>query len=233
MRMLFIASIVVAFAFPYKKDNNTINNNVDNLIAIYIDNSMSMRSHSSEKTLFEDSRTSAMKLVENLNQAQKYVLLSNDRNPENEYPMNKDEMLQRLNEMKTEAPSTSIDDIYNSLAFIKKKNDFNSATLFVYSDFQNNTMTSDDFKVDTTIKIVAFPLKSDFQNNIYIDSVWLQSPVLQKNMTNELNARIVNETANDIKGLPVNFSIDENVVAYTTCDIKADSYADVNMQFAV
>ena len=233
MRMLFIASIVVAFAFPYKKDNNTINNNVDNLIAIYIDNSMSMQSHSSEKTLFEDSRTSAMKLVENLNEAQKYVLLSNDRNPENEYPMNKDEMLQRLNEMKTEAPSTSIDDIYNSLAFIKKKNDFNSATLFVYSDFQNNTMTSDDFKVDTTIKIVAFPLKSDFQNNIYIDSVWLQSPVLQKNMTNELNARIVNETANDIKGLPVNFSIDENVVAYTTCDIKADSYADVNMQFAV
>ena len=233
MRMLFLASIVVAFAFPYKKDNNTINNNVDNLIAIYIDNSMSMQSHSSEKTLFEDSRTSAMKLVENLNEAQKYVLLSNDRNPENEYPMNKDEMLQRLNEMKTEAPSTSIDDIYNSLAFIKKKNDFNSATLFVYSDFQNNTMTSDDFKVDTTIKIVAFPLKSDFQNNIYIDSVWLQSPVLQKNMTNELNARIVNETANDIKGLPVNFSIDENVVAYTTCDIKADSYADVNMQFAV
>lgn len=233
MRMLFIASIVVAFAFPYKKDNNTINNNVDNLIAIYIDNSMSMQSHSSEKTLFEDSRTSAMKLVENLNQAQKYVLLSNDRNPKNEYPMNKDEMLQRLNEMKTESPSTSIDDIYNSLAFIKKKNDFNSATLFVYSDFQNNTMASDDFKVDTTIKIVAFPLKSDFQNNIYIDSVWLQSPVLQKNMTNELNARIVNETANDIKGLPVNFSIDENVVAYTTCDIKADSYADVNMQFAV
>ncbi|MBE6338569.1 MAG: hypothetical protein E7068_07195 [Lentimicrobiaceae bacterium] len=233
MRMLFLASIVVAFAFPYKKDNNTINNNVDNLIAIYIDNSMSMQSHSSEKTLFEDSRTSAMKLVENLNQAQKYVLLSNDRNPENEYPMNKDEMLQRLNEMKTEAPSTSIDDIYNSLAFIKKKNDFNSATLFVYSDFQNNTMASDDFKVDTTIQIVAFPLKSDFQNNIYIDSVWLQSPVLQKNMTNELNARIVNETANDIKGLPVNFSIDENVVAYTTCDIKADSYADVNMQFAV
>ena len=52
-------------------------------------------------------------------------------------------------------------------------------------------------------------------------------------MTNELNARIVNETQNEIKGLPVNFSIDENVVAYTTCDIKADSYADVNMQFAI
>ena len=232
-RMLFIAALVIAFAFPYKKDNNTINNNVDNLIAVYIDNSMSMQSLSSEKTLFEDARTSAMKLVENLNQAQKYVLLSNDRDPKNEYPMNKDEMLIRLNEMKTESVSTTFEDIYNSLSFIRKKNDFNSATFFVYSDFQNNTVTSGDLKVDTTIQIVVFPLESDFQNNIFIDSVWLQSPVLQKNMTNELNARIVNETQNEIKGLPVNFSIDENVVAYTTCDIKADSYSDVNMQFAI
>ena len=232
-RLLFLTALVIAFAFPYKKDNNTINNNVDNLIAIYIDNSMSMQSHSSEKTLFDDARNSAIKLVENLNQAQKYILLSNDRNPKNEYPMNKDELLLRLNEMKTESVSTTFEDIYNSLSFIRKKNDFNSATFFVYSDFQNNTMTSGDLKVDTTIQIVVFPLESDFQNNIYIDSVWLQSPVLQKNMTNELNARIVNETQNEIKGLPVNFSIDENVVAYTTCDIKADSYADVNMQFAI
>ena len=233
MRMLFIAALVIAFAFPYKKDNNAINNNVDNLIAIYIDNSMSMQSHSAEKTLFEDSRTSALKLVENLNQAQKYILLSNDRDPKNEYPMNKDEMIMRLNEMKSEAAPTTFEDVYNSLSFIKKKNDFKSATLFAYSDFQENMMKFCDLKNDSTIQVVVFPLKSDFQNNIYIDSVWLQSPVLQKNMTNELNARIVNETSNDIKGLPVNFSLDENIVAYTTCDIEANSHSDVNMQFVI
>lgn len=232
-RMLFIAALVIAFAFPYKKDNNAINNNIDNLIAVYIDNSMSMQSLSSEKTLFEDSRASAIKLVENLNQAQKYILLSNDREPKNEYPMNKDEMLICINEMKSEAAPVPFEEIYNSLSFIKKKNDFNTATLFAYSDFQKNATLFDELKADTTIQVVVFPLKSDFQNNIYIDSVWLQSPVLQKNMTNELNARIVNETPNDIKGLPVNFSIDENIVAYTTCDINSNSYADVNMQFAV
>ena len=232
-RMLFIASLVIAFAYPYKKDNNAINNNVDNLIAVYIDNSMSMQSLSAEKTLFEDSRSSAMKLVENLNQAQKYVLLSNDRDTRNEYPMNHDEMLLRLNEMKVEAAPVSFEEIYNTLSFIRKKNNFESATLFVYSDFQKNMMDINDLKNDTTIQIVVFPLKSDFQNNIYIDSVWLQSPVLQKNMTNELNTRIVNETSNDIKGLPVNFSLDDDIVAYTTCDVEANSFADINMQFVV
>ncbi|MBR5214680.1 MAG: BatA domain-containing protein [Bacteroidales bacterium] len=232
-RMLFVAALVTAFALPYKKDNNAVNNNVDNLVAVYIDNSMSMQTLSSEKTLFEDSRTSALKLVENLNQAQKYILLSNDRDPRNEYPMNKDEMMMRLNEMKVEAAPTSFEDIYNSLAFVKKKNGFKSATLFAYSDFQKNIMELNDLKNDTAIQLVVFPLKSDFQNNIYIDSVWLQSPVLQKNMANELNARIVNETSNDVKGLPVNFSLDDNVVAYTTCDINANSYADVSMQFFI
>ena len=232
-RMLFIAALVIAFAYPYKKDNNIVNKNVNNLIAVYVDNSMSMQSLSAEKTLFEDSRTSALKLVENLNQAQKYVLLSNDRDTRNEYPMNHDEMLLRLNEMKVEAAPVSFEEIYNSLSFIRKKNDFESATLFVYSDFQKNMMEINDLKNDTTIQIVVLPLKSDFQNNIYIDSVWLQSPVLQKNMTNELNARIVNETPNDIKGLPVNFSLEDDIVAYTTCDIDANSFADVNMQFVV
>ena len=232
-RMLFIAALVVAFAYPYKKNNNAINNNVDNLIAVYIDNSMSMQSHSSEKTLFDDARSSAVKLVENLNQAQKFVLLSNDRNPVNEYPMNKDEMLIRLNEMQSESAPATFENVYNSLQFIKKKNNFKSASLFVYSDFQKNMMKVDELKNDTTIQIVVFPLKSDFQNNIYIDSVWLQSPVLQKNLTNEINARIVNETPNDIKGLPVNFSLDGNVVAYTTVDVVANSHSDVNMQFVI
>ncbi len=232
-RVLFIAALVVAFAYPYKKNNNAINNNVDNLIAVYIDNSMSMQSYSSEKTLFDDARSSAVNLVENLNQAQKFVLLSNDRNPINEYPMNKDEMLIRLNEMKTESAPASFEDIYNSIEFIKKKNNFKSASLFVYSDFQKNMMKVDESKNDTTIQIVVFPLKSDFQNNIYIDSVWIQSPVLQKNLTNEINARVVNETSNDIKGLPVNFSLDGNVVAYTTVDVVANSHSDVNMQFVI
>lgn len=232
-RMLFIAALVIAFAYPYKKDNNIVNKNVNNLIAVYVDNSMSMQSLSAEKTLFEDSRTSALKLVENLNQAQKYVLLSNDRDTKNEYPMNQDEILLRLNEMKVEATPVSFDEIYNSLSFIRKKNNFESATLFVYSDFQKNMMEINDLKNDTMIQIVVLPLKSDFQNNIYIDSVWLQSPVLQKNMTNELNARIVNETSNDIKGLPVNFSLEDDIVAYTTCDVEANSFADVNMQFVV
>lgn len=232
-RMLFITALVVAFAYPYKKNYNAINNNVDNLIAVYIDNSMSMQSYSSEKTLFDDARSSAVKLVENLNQAQKFVLLSNDRNPINEYPMNKDEMLIRLNEMKTESAPASFEDIYNSIGFIKKKNDFKSASLFVYSDFQKNMMKVDESKNDTTIQIVVFPLKSDFQNNIYIDSVWIQSPVLQKNLTNEINARVVNETSNDIKGLPINFSLDGNVVAYTTVDVVANSHSDVNMQFVI
>lgn len=233
MRMLFIIGLVFAFAYPYNSDQKLNNDSADNLVAVYVDNSMSMQSHSSEITLFEDARSSARKLVDNLNPSQRFVLLTNSREIKNEYPMNKDEFLICLDEMQTEAGPMAFNDIYNNLLMIKKKNGFKTASLFMYSDFQYNMMNIDGIKADSTIQIVVFPLKSDYQKNIYIDSIWLQSPVLQKGLTNELNVRIVNESEKDIKGLPVNFEIDDHAVAFTTADITADSYTDVNMQFVI
>lgn len=232
-RLLFLASLIIAFAHPYKENDKRIVNNSENLVAVYIDNSMSMQSLSSEKTLFEDARTSALKIVESLNPTQKFVLMSNDRDARNEHPMNKDEMLLHINEMKVESSPVSFEDIYNNLTLIRRKNGFKCATLFAYSDFQENMMKSNDFKVDSSIQIIAIPLKSDFRKNIYIDSVWVQSPILLKNMTHELNVRVVNETSTEIKGLPVNFSIDENIVAYSAVDVKPNSHSDVNMQFVI
>ena len=232
-RMFFIASLVIAFAMPYMPNDNAINDNADNLVAIYIDNSMSMQSHSSEKTLFDDARMSALKLVENLNPTQKFILLSNDRDPKNEYPMNKDEVLMRLDEMKVEAEPVSFEDVYNNVSLIRKKNNFNTATLFAYSDYQKNMLKMDGIKNDTTIQIVAFPLKSDFQNNIYIDTAWLQSPVLQKGFANELNVRVVNNTNENIKGHPVTFSVEGNTMAVSSVDVEAGSSSDVSMQFVL
>lgn len=232
-RLLFIAALVIAFAFPYKKGANTIADDKDNLIAVYIDNSLSMQSHSSQITLFDDARNSAMELIENIGQDKKFVLITNDRNPVNEYPMNKDEMLYRLMEMKVEAAPLSFSDMYSNLSVIRKKHNFKSASLFAYSDFQKNMINVDDIKNDSTIQMVLLPLESDFQNNVYIDSVWLKTPVLQKNISNEINARIVNESNIDIKALPVNFSVDDKVVAFNTIDIKPNSFADVSMQFLI
>lgn len=233
MRMLFIAALVFAFSHPYNPEQKLKTDDADNLVAVYIDNSMSMQSQSSEISLIEDARASARKIVSNISPSQRFVLLTNSRQPDNEYPMNQDEMLMSIDAMQTEASPLMFNNLYESLQMIMKRNGFKSASLFIYSDFQDNMMNMDGLVADSAIQLVAMPLKSDYQQNIYIDTVWLSSPVLQSGLANEVNARIVNESAKDVNGLPVYLEIDGNSVAFTTVDIPANGKNDVAMQFVL
>jgi len=233
MRMLFIAGLVFAFAYPYNPEQKLKVDDADNLVAVYIDNSMSMHSQSSEISLIEDARASARKIVSNISPSQRFVLLTNSRQPDNEYPMNQDEMLMSIDAMQTEASPMSFNNLYENLQMIMKRNGFKSASLFMYSDFQDNMMSVDGLVADSSIQLVAMPLKSDYQQNIYIDTVWLSSPILQKGLANEINVRVVNESGKDINGLPVNFEIDGKSVAFNTIEIPANGKNEVAMQFVL
>ena len=233
MRMLFIAGLVFAFAYPYNPDQKLKTDDADNLVAVYIDNSMSMHSQSSEISLIEDARSSARALVSNISPSQRFVLLTNSRQLDNEYPMNQDEMLMSIDAMQTEASPLTFNNLYENLQMIMKRNGFKSASLFMYSDFQENMMNMEGVAADSAIQIVAMPLKSDYQQNIYIDTVWLSSPILQKDLANEINVRVVNENDKEIKGLPVNFEIEGKSVAFNTIDIPANGKNEVAMQFII
>ena len=233
MRMLFIAGLVFAFSYPYNPEQKLKVDDADNLVAVYIDNSMSMHSQSSEISLIEDARASARKIIGNISPSQRFVLLTNSRQPDNEYPMNQDEMLMSIDAMQTEASPMSFNNLYENLQMIMKRNGFKSASLFMYSDFQDNMMSVDGLVADSAIQLVAMPLKSDYQQNIYIDTVWLSSPILQKGLANEINVRVVNESGKDINGLPVNFEIDGKSVAFNTIDVPANGKNEVAMQFVL
>jgi len=138
-----------------------------------------------------------------------------------------------IDAMQTEASPMSFNNLYENLQMIMKRNAFKSASLFMYSDFQDNMMSVDGLVADSAIQLVAMPLKSDYQQNIYIDTVWLSSPILQKGLANEINVRVVNESGKDINGLPVNFEIDGKSVAFNTIDVPANGKNEVAMQFVL
>lgn len=233
MRMLFVAGLVFAFAYPYDPEQKLKTDDADNLIAVYIDNSMSMQSQSEEVKLVEDARSSARALVKSVSPSQRFVLLTNSRQPDNEYPMNQDEMLMSIDAMQTEASPMTFNNLYENLQMIMRRNGFKSASLFVYSDYQNDMMDMRGIVADSAIQIVGLPLSSDYQQNIYIDTVWLSSPVLQTGLANEVNVRVVNDGGKEINGLPVYLEIDGVSAAFTTIDIPADGKCVTAMQFVM
>ena len=233
LRCLFIAALVLAFAFPYRPEKQLNVNTADNLVGVYIDNSMSMKGQSQRTTLIEDARQSARDLVHQLNPSNRYLLMSNSFEIQNEYPMNQEEMLDQLDRMNPDGAPVPMGEVLDRFEMLAQRHGFATSTLFVYSDFQRNTFDLSAAKADTTMQVVVVPMTPEFKTNLYIDSVWLASPVVQPGLTNDLNVRIVNQGDKEVKGLPVTFTMNGAMAASTTVDLEKNGTQEVVMQFVV
>ena len=233
LRCLFIVGLVLAFAFPYRPEKQINVNTADNLVGIYIDNSMSMKGQSQRTTLMEDARQSARDLVHKLNPSNRYLLMTNSFEVQNEYPMNQEEMLDQLDRMNVDGAPMPMGEVIDRFEMLGKQHGFATSTLFVYSDFQRNTFDLSAAKADTTLQVVVVPMAPEFTSNLYIDTVWLSSPIVQPGLTNDLNVRIVNQGDKVVKGLPISFTLNGMMAASTTVDLEKNGMAEVEMQFVV
>lgn len=233
LRCLFIAALVLAFAFPYRPEKQLNVNTENTLVGIYIDNSMSMKGQSQRTTLIEDARQSARDLVHKLNPSNRYLLMTNSFEIQNEYPMNQEEMLDQLDRMNPDGAPVLMGEVIDRFEMLCKQHGFANSTLFVYSDFQSNTFDLSAAKADTAMQVVMVPMVPEFKTNLYIDSVWLASPIVQSGLTNELMVRVVNQGDKEVKGMPINFTMNNAMSASTTVDLEKNGTAEVEMQFVV
>ena len=233
LRCLFIAALVLAFAFPYRADKQVTMDKEDHLVGVYLDNSMSMKGQSQRTTLIEDARQSARDLVHKLSPSSRYLLMTNSFEIQNEYPMNQEEMLDQLDRMNPDGPPVPMGEVVDRFQMLARQHGFTSSTLFVYSDFQQNTFDLSAAKADTSLQVVAVPMIPEFKTNLYVDSVWLASPIVQPGLANELRVSVVNQGDKEVKGLPVNFLMDGNLAASTTVDLEKNGMAELTMQFVV
>ncbi|MBQ6772086.1 MAG: BatA domain-containing protein [Bacteroidales bacterium] len=231
LRCLFIVALVFAFAFPYRPDKQLNVNTADNLVGIYIDNSMSMKSLSQRTTLLEDARQSARDLVHKLNPSNRYLLMTNNFEVQNEYPMNQEEMLDQLDRMNPDGPPVPMGEVIDRFVMLTKQQGFETSTLFVYSDFQRNTSDLSAAKADSSMQVVVVPMIPEFTSNVYIDTVWLSSPIVQPGLANEINVHVVNQSDKEVKGLPVSFTMNGSTAASTTVDLEKNGDAEIAMQF--
>lgn len=233
LRCLFFIALVFAFAFPYFSEKSLNVDADNNLVGIYIDNSMSMKTQSSRLTLMADARESASKLVGRLSPSNRYVLLTNSFEKQNEYPMNQEEMLERIVRMNEDGHPVSLKSVIGRFEMLRHQHGFSKSMLFVYSDFQDNMLDMSDAKADTSMQVVLVPMSSEFNSNVYIDSLWTSSPIMQIGLANDLKVRVVNQNGRDMKGIPVTFTMDDRTVASATTDIEKNGTAELTMQFMV
>lgn len=233
LRCLFVTALVLAFAFPYHSDKQVSVDAEKSLIGIYIDNSMSMKGQSQRITMLEDARQSARDLVHKLSPSSRYLLMTNSFEIQNEYPMNQEEMLDQIDRMNLEGAPVLMGEVVDRFGMLCKQYGFETSSLFVYSDFQENTFDLSAAKTDTAMQVVVIPMIPEFRTNIYVDSVWLASPIVQAGLTNDLMVRVVNQGDKEVKGLPVSFTMNGTMAASTTVELEKNGTVELPMQFVV
>jgi hypothetical protein len=232
MRILAISCLVFAFAQPFIPGKvKTIQG--EKAISIYIDNSFSMESTNKKGTLLENSKTLATEIVNTFNASDKFQLLTNDFEGKHQRFISKEEFVEQLNDVKISSATKSISDV------IKRQQDFlqnasaKNKRIFLLSDFQKNTSVISKSDIDTSIFISCIPIISSEVNNVYIDSVWFETPVQQYETQQIIHAIVINKSNKDIENGSLKLYINDAQVSLASFNVSAGNKKDVSISFTV
>lgn len=186
LRLLFLASLILAFAQPFfnqggKKDNNTLN-------VIYIDNSASMTAKKGARTLLDVAKELAAQQIRNTDAGAKFLLLTNNRlNTYNVLSATK--ALTELQQIDVSAGSITAKQVLESVENILRNESLRAANLFYYSDFQQNSFLATAKPEAKNIEFYGIPVQAEVAENIFVDTAYLTAPVLQTGQSNALVVR--------------------------------------------
>jgi len=232
LRILAIASIVIAFAQPYiPVDDQMKKNESATLVSIYIDNSFSMQAQSKGGSLLDEARKLAEEIAQAYKQSDLFYLLTNDFERKNQRLVSRDELVKAIGEVQFSPAVRWVDEIISRQADFLFESEIKSKVSFLISDFQKSITNFNSNQEDTLSRIYLVPVMAEQSDNIYIDSCWFENPVHQVNQQSMLYVRINNASEISYEKIPVKLSINGTQKAIASFDISPGEYIDVNIPY--
>ena len=235
-RILLISCLVLAFAMPFLTDLMHKSFGKRNQVVLYIDNSFSMNAKSTKGTLLQEAKAQAESIIKAYKESDRFLVFSNSKELSSiRRWMSKSEVINTIASLKITPESKSLSNLIPPIdeAFAEDLNANNQ--LYLISDFQTNFLnnkgkiTSPNSRFQSNI----IKLKSSNQANVYIDSVWMDAPVLQVGQSNILNARIKNIGSSSLEGMTVGLKINNQQKGLATINLEAKSSKNIEIPFTI
>ncbi len=217
-RILAIAFLVMAFARPYIPSDDEDMTAEHNAVSVYIDNSFSMNAMSDQGRLLDEARERALEIARMYGHADRFLLLTNDFEGRHQRFVSREEFIDMVEQVDESAMTRSIADVTRRKAELFGDNPGGRQQAYYLSDFQKST--SDLAGMPETITPPSFfiPLQTPQADNVYIDSLWTESPVILSGQTVSMFVRIRNDGTQDLENQPLRLYVDKrqrSVVSYT------------------
>lgn len=187
-RLLAVALLVIGFAQPFLGDKNK---SIDQkLVSVFVDNSFSMTSLSSDVPLIDKGKKRASDIVQSYQETDRFQILTHDYSGLTSKILSQEEALEAIKSIEVTPKAKSLNTILQ-----KQKQTFENQegekSFFMLSDFQKS-ITDLPVEEDTTYALSLVPLKAVTQQNISIDSAYFSSPVALVGQRNSLIVKLTN-----------------------------------------
>ncbi len=185
MRLLFLAFLILAFAQPFFNNNNK-KNDVNKLQVIYLDNSYSMSVKKGARNMLDIAKEAARKQVQHAIPGSRFLLLTNDK-PVSYRAEPADKVFAEINATDISAAAKTVNQVLATVQSILQNEGGGGADVFYYSDFQQSAFPAQpDKSLMKSITFYGLPVQTNEPEDIYIDTAWLTTPVLQTGKSNYL-----------------------------------------------
>jgi hypothetical protein len=236
-RLLALAALILAFAQPFFKKATETKSGIP-VTAIYIDNSLSMSAKGTEGELLSEAREIAKKIIAKSTGNTRFFITTNSFSGVERKLHSKATAIDVIDKITLNKASRNIAQIiewqneylsryHREIASVSKVN------RVMLSDFQKSTAALSTFKQPkTTWSEQTFIVQCVPQNidNLYVDSVWMDSPVHKPGQSCKVNFRVKNVGQSDAKDAPITVLFDGKT-RMTNLSINAGSCATSHMFF--
>lgn len=240
-RLLFVFFLVITFAQPYlpgKENEGGPGTDGNKLVYIYLDNSFSMSSELGANVRGIDQGVNYIEEVINLYPRNtSYKLLTNEFGSFSRVPKNGSELDELVAEVELTGVARSMEEVMSKIksdmqAGSLNMNEAEKSDVYLISDFQKSTAGDlQDIKADTSRQIYLAPVRSSYESNIFVDSVYLANPFMLAEKANELAVVLRNESEKEVSDLIVRLLINDQQMASASLDLGP--FADEALKFTL
>jgi len=224
MRLLALASLIIAFAMPVWR--NTDDEQVVSgrpLIAVYIDNSYSMQSHGENGLLFEEAIKRAREVADHYAPTDEFFLITNDFSGKYSRIVNRSDFLEMITTVPLSPISRSAVEVMERIADLERRYPGRSVTAYLISDFQRSTFDISASSTDPLYTTFLVPLHRTNLDNLYIDTVWMDVPVVRPGQIVDIQVRIGNTGRAVAEDVPVSLHLNGREAGIGTVTVPGES----------
>jgi hypothetical protein len=232
MRLLAIASLVMAFARPYIPSSlytEKLKNR--NAVSIYVDNSFSMEALSSQGPLLDVARKKALEIADAYGPSDLFQLLTNDFEGRHQRFVSRDEFRSLLDEVRFSPAVHSLPEVVRRQGDLLKGERNANLAIYLISDFQKSTTDPGDITPERDIPCFFIPVEPEKTGNLYIDSAWFENPVQMPGQATRLAVRVRNISGDLLEKIPLQLTINNSQKAIASVSVEPEGMTDVVMPF--